>query len=103
MLPRFRVIFLNSFRRLPWKVTAVMLADTVERYKEREKRLISEFKRIHQIEIPDDGIVQWVERIHPRRYILLLDFAANYEAVVCVGWLLLDLSINGSYLEFYSI
>lgn len=73
-------------------MTAVMLADTFERYKEREKHLISEFKKIHQIEIPqqtssgdDDGIVQWVERIHPRRYILLLDFAANYEAVVCVG------------------
>ncbi|XP_020098967.1 putative D-cysteine desulfhydrase 2, mitochondrial [Ananas comosus] len=65
---------------LPWKVTAVMLADTVERYKEREKHLISEFKRIHQIEIPqqtssgdDDGIVQWVERIHPRRFGKVLD------------------------------
>nr|CAD1834896.1 unnamed protein product [Ananas comosus var. bracteatus] len=65
---------------LPWKVTAVMLADTSERYKEREKHLISEFKRIHQIEIPqqassgdDDGIVQWVERIHPRRFGKILD------------------------------
>ncbi|XP_073004712.1 putative D-cysteine desulfhydrase 2, mitochondrial [Typha latifolia] len=59
---------------LPWKVTAVMLADTLERYKEREKCLISDLKRTYQIDFgdlmpgEDDGIVQWVERFHARKF-----------------------------------
>ncbi|KAE8023581.1 hypothetical protein FH972_009259 [Carpinus fangiana] len=62
---------------LPWEVTAVMLADTVDGYKEQEKRLISNFKRcfsFHDLvdhslnEVHDDGIVNWVERCHPRKF-----------------------------------
>lgn len=64
-----------SFNRLPWKVTAVMLADTTERYKEKEKCLIANFRRIHQLEIlektadsMDGDLVHWVERKHSRRF-----------------------------------
>lgn len=60
---------------LPWKVTAVMLADTLERYKEKEKSLITNFTSMHQLAIlelttnrADGGIVHWVERAHPRRF-----------------------------------
>lgn len=60
---------------LPWKVTAVMLADTIDGYREQEKRLISEFKRCcalhltdHALDKVDSGIVHWVERSHPRKF-----------------------------------
>ncbi|KAF8399825.1 hypothetical protein HHK36_015697 [Tetracentron sinense] len=60
---------------LPWEVTAVMLADTIDGYKKQEKRLISDFKRccaLHLIDHPlngvDGGIVHWVERSHPRKF-----------------------------------
>lgn len=60
---------------LPWKVTAIMLADTVERYKEKERGLISDFKNVIKFECPEetshkdgDGIVNWVERLHPRKF-----------------------------------
>ena len=62
--------------RLPWEVTAVMLADTADGYKEHEKCLISNFKRcfsFHDLvdhslnEVHDDEIVNWVERCHPRK------------------------------------
>lgn len=61
---------------LQWRVTAVMLADTPERYKEREKSLISDFKRLchkfcHEMVGADDtdySLVQWVERFSPRRF-----------------------------------
>lgn len=60
--------------RLPWKIVAVMLAETIEGYKRREKVLISDFKRICEAQYQgsalnglDDGIVHWVERICPRR------------------------------------
>lgn len=47
-----------------------MLADTKEKYEECEKSLISDFKRVYGLESleDDEGIVQWVERLHPRRY-----------------------------------
>lgn len=60
--------------RLPWEVTAVMLADTVDGYKQQEKRLISSFKRCfgfhlvdHSLNEVHGGIVNWVERCHPRK------------------------------------
>ncbi|XP_057949403.1 D-cysteine desulfhydrase 2, mitochondrial isoform X2 [Malania oleifera] len=60
---------------LPWKVTAVMLADTIDGYKQQEKRLISDFKRCsashlirQELNRVDGGIVHWVERRHPRKF-----------------------------------
>ena len=60
--------------RLPWEITAVMLADAVEGYQQQEKHLISNFKRhfcLNFIENGlndiDNGIVQWVERRYPRK------------------------------------
>ncbi|KAF5175196.1 D-cysteine desulfhydrase 2 protein [Thalictrum thalictroides] len=60
---------------LPWEVIAVMLADTVEGYIKHEKRLISDFKRLCGLQCVDralrgmdDGIVNWVERTHPRKF-----------------------------------
>ncbi|XP_062110511.1 D-cysteine desulfhydrase 2, mitochondrial isoform X1 [Humulus lupulus] len=60
---------------LPWEITAVMLADTVEGYQQQEKHLISNFKRhfdLNSIENGlddiDNGIVHWVERHNPRKF-----------------------------------
>ncbi|XP_021293584.1 D-cysteine desulfhydrase 2, mitochondrial isoform X4 [Herrania umbratica] len=60
---------------LPWKVTAVMLANTIDAYREQERRLIFEFKRqfcflldIHKLNGADDGIVHWVDHIRPRKF-----------------------------------
>lgn len=60
---------------LPWKVTAIMLADTIERYKEKERCLISDFRRIHHSELcgetigkARDSVVYWVERIRSRKF-----------------------------------
>ncbi|XP_010909598.2 putative D-cysteine desulfhydrase 2, mitochondrial isoform X2 [Elaeis guineensis] len=60
---------------LPWKVTAVMLADPIERYKERERCLTSNFKRFVPVKFSEtstdgvgDGTLQWVERTHPRKF-----------------------------------
>ncbi|KAF3334810.1 D-cysteine desulfhydrase 2 [Carex littledalei] len=60
---------------LPWKVTGVMLADTMEAYKEREKTLITEFKRVYKLDFPaqesyyaTEGILNWVERSQPRKF-----------------------------------
>ncbi|XVF02607.1 hypothetical protein REPUB_Repub04eG0189500 [Reevesia pubescens] len=65
---------------LPWKITAVMLADTIDAYREQERRLISEFKRqfcflpdSHKLNGADDGIVHWVDRCHPRKFGNILD------------------------------
>ncbi|XP_030516775.1 D-cysteine desulfhydrase 2, mitochondrial isoform X7 [Rhodamnia argentea] len=58
---------------LPWKITAVMLADTLDNYRERERRLISDFKRHFRFDLDhalreiDRGVVNWVERYHPRK------------------------------------
>ncbi|KAI4317337.1 hypothetical protein L6164_025211 [Bauhinia variegata] len=60
---------------LPWEVYAVMLADTIDRYREREERLIFEFKKHFNVQFIDHnvnkvgaGIVHWVERSHPRKF-----------------------------------
>ncbi|XP_042376866.1 putative D-cysteine desulfhydrase 2, mitochondrial isoform X6 [Zingiber officinale] len=64
-----------AYLGLPWKVVAVMLADTKEKYEECEKCLVSDFKRVYGLESleDDEGIVQWVERLHPRRFGKVLD------------------------------
>uniref|UniRef100_J3L361 D-cysteine desulfhydrase n=1 Tax=Oryza brachyantha TaxID=4533 RepID=J3L361_ORYBR len=71
---------------LPWRVTAVMLADTLERYKEREKALISDFKKLchncHEMVGENDigdNLVEWVERFSPRRFGKVL----NGEIALC--------------------
>ncbi|GLT32281.1 hypothetical protein SLA2020_069580 [Shorea laevis] len=60
---------------LPWKVTAVMLADKIDAYREQERRLISDFKRQFHFSLDDHklnevavGIVHWVERCHERKF-----------------------------------
>ncbi|CAH9132009.1 unnamed protein product [Cuscuta epithymum] len=60
---------------LPWEVTAVMLADTIEGYRKKEESLISEFCLTFNFPNPDqflrkgrDGIVHWVERLAPRKF-----------------------------------
>lgn len=55
---------------LPWEVTAVMLADTNEGYKKHEERLISELCRCFDLPstITHTGLVNWVERQHPRKF-----------------------------------
>ena len=64
--------------RLQWRVTGVMLADTLERYKQRERSLVSDFEKVfpeiyHGIveDATHDNLVQWVERFSPRRYVLV--------------------------------
>ncbi|KAF5726707.1 hypothetical protein HS088_TW22G00388 [Tripterygium wilfordii] len=65
---------------LPWEVTAVILADTIDGYRQHEKRLISDFKRrfcnhftdVNLNEV-DGGIVNWVERQRPRKFGNVLD------------------------------
>ncbi|CAI0541023.1 unnamed protein product [Linum tenue] len=57
--------------RLPWKVTAIMLADTIDRYREKEKQLMSEFSSQYgyKLDISDDGgLVHWVQRHCPRKF-----------------------------------
>ena len=58
---------LLSFSRLPWEVTAVMLADTIEGYRKQEEHLISELCRCYDVPITRSGLVHWVERRHPRK------------------------------------
>ncbi|KMZ73113.1 hypothetical protein ZOSMA_153G00040 [Zostera marina] len=60
---------------LPWKIVAVMLGgESLEAYKNREMDLISDFNRSYGMsygvvcEFDSSGIVEWVERIHPRRF-----------------------------------
>lgn len=57
--------------RLPWEVTAVMLADTIEGYKQKEQSLISEFCRCFDLPMMHKGLVNWVERQNPRKYVSL--------------------------------
>lgn len=59
----------------PWEVSAVMLADTLERYRKREECLISEFCKICNSAAVDlnfdganDKLVQWVHRKSPRKF-----------------------------------
>uniref|UniRef100_A0A7N0UXW5 D-cysteine desulfhydrase n=1 Tax=Kalanchoe fedtschenkoi TaxID=63787 RepID=A0A7N0UXW5_KALFE len=60
---------------LPWEITAIMLADSIDGYLKKEKELISDFKRqfgLHAFENVlnkiDGGVVHWVERRHPRKF-----------------------------------
>ncbi|KAK4402699.1 D-cysteine desulfhydrase 2, mitochondrial [Sesamum angolense] len=60
---------------VPWEVTAVMLADKINAYKEKERNLISEFLRSFTSSadgldpsIVDAEIVQWVDRSLPRKF-----------------------------------
>uniref|UniRef100_A0ACD5VIJ3 Uncharacterized protein n=1 Tax=Avena sativa TaxID=4498 RepID=A0ACD5VIJ3_AVESA len=57
---------------LRWRVTAVMLADTLERYQEQEKSLISDFKGLCHEGCRDmigaDSLVHWVDRSSPRKF-----------------------------------
>lgn len=60
---------------LLWDVTAVMLADNVEGYRQHEKRLISDFKRQfcspyinHKLNEVNSDLVCWVERQRPRKF-----------------------------------
>jgi hypothetical protein len=52
-----------------------MLADTLERYQEQEKSLISDFKGLCHEDCRDvigaDGLVHWVDRSSPRKYALV--------------------------------
>ena len=55
-----------------------MLADTLERYKQRERSLVSDFEKVfpeiyHGMveDATHDNLVQWVERFSPRRYVLV--------------------------------
>ncbi|CAO1945642.1 unnamed protein product [Urochloa humidicola] len=65
---------------LQWRITAVMLADTLESYMQREKSLVSDFKKLYpgifhgMVENDTPGsLVQWVERFSPRRFGRVLD------------------------------
>uniref|UniRef100_A0A7C9EGV4 D-cysteine desulfhydrase n=1 Tax=Opuntia streptacantha TaxID=393608 RepID=A0A7C9EGV4_OPUST len=62
---------------LPWKVTSVMLADTVDWYKAQEQKLISDFKKYYASDIMDslleDELVEWVYRTSPRKFGKVLD------------------------------
>lgn len=53
---------------LPWEVTAVMLADTIEGYRKQEEHLISELCRCYDVPTTPSGLVKWVERRHPRKF-----------------------------------
>ncbi|RLM94127.1 putative D-cysteine desulfhydrase 2, mitochondrial [Panicum miliaceum] len=66
--------------RLQWRVTAVMLADTLERYRQQEKSLVSDFEKLYpglfhrMVENDTHGsLVQWVNRSSPRRSGKVLD------------------------------
>lgn len=56
---------------LPWKIVAVMLGgESLEAYQKRELHLISDFKSSYGGVVCDchSGVVEWVERIRPRRF-----------------------------------
>lgn len=60
--------------RLPWEVSAVMLADTVEGYRKREEHLISKFHKVGKPPAVEkavggakDKVVNWVDRSSPRK------------------------------------
>lgn len=68
---------------LPWKITAVMLADTLTGYKQQEKRLVSDFNRCfahnskHTIDTSNTELVNWVDRFNPRKFGNVLDGEVN--------------------------
>ncbi|KAL3656052.1 hypothetical protein CASFOL_000448 [Castilleja foliolosa] len=55
---------------LPWKVTAVMLADKIDGYRKKEQNLISEFLETFTLSSSgvNAGLVRWVERSLPRKF-----------------------------------
>ncbi|XP_059657789.1 D-cysteine desulfhydrase 2, mitochondrial [Cornus florida] len=60
---------------LPWEVTAVMLADSIDGYRKQEERLVSDFRRCCAFPLVDEvlsrvngGVVHWVERSCPRKF-----------------------------------
>lgn len=57
---------------LPWKVTAIMLADTFDGYKNQENRLISDFIKYAPVELNNfilkKDLVHWVDRETPRKF-----------------------------------
>ncbi|KAJ4835958.1 hypothetical protein Tsubulata_026186 [Turnera subulata] len=60
---------------LPWEVVAVMLADTIDAYREQERSLISDFRTRfglpladHCLHKVDAGIVHWVNRCYQRKF-----------------------------------
>ncbi|KAJ6431059.1 hypothetical protein OIU84_018537 [Salix udensis] len=59
---------------LPWEVTAVMLADTIDAYRQQEQKLISDFRTRFGFHLTDhclnevDGVVHWVGRCHQRKF-----------------------------------
>ena len=69
-----KLLLLLFALRLPWEITAVMLADTVDGYRQHEKRLISDFRRHFGFPLVESGlnetvdsVVHWVERCRPRK------------------------------------
>ncbi|KAH9606167.1 hypothetical protein KSS87_014482 [Heliosperma pusillum] len=57
---------------LPWKITAVMLADTVDGYKKQENHLISDFRRYYASDFTyntsENELINWVDRETPRKF-----------------------------------
>ncbi|KAH9331385.1 hypothetical protein KI387_003493, partial [Taxus chinensis] len=59
---------------LPWKVTGIMLADSVEGYEKHEVRLLSDFKKllmgdcVFNFDEKSAKLVQWIERRMPRKF-----------------------------------
>ncbi|KAI5679289.1 hypothetical protein M9H77_10239 [Catharanthus roseus] len=60
---------------LPWEVSAVMLADTLEGYRKREEHLISKFHKVGKPPAVEkalggakDKVVNWVDRSSPRKF-----------------------------------
>ncbi|CAH2045422.1 unnamed protein product [Thlaspi arvense] len=55
---------------LPWEINAVMLADTLEKYKRHEDRLIKEFTRqfLPSIVCSSLDMIKWVDRRNRRKF-----------------------------------
>ncbi|CAN0896315.1 D-cysteine desulfhydrase 2, mitochondrial [Linum grandiflorum] len=67
--------------RLPWTVTAIMLADTIDQHKAKENRLLSEFSTRYGVNLDHnelEGVVHWVQRQRPRKYA----YANSYQVVL---------------------
>lgn len=75
----------TAFARLPWEVTAVMLAGTIDGYKQQERDLICEFKRLFgfllnnsRLTEVDGETVHWVERCRPRKCVISSLFSVDF-------------------------
>ncbi|XP_074309976.1 D-cysteine desulfhydrase 2, mitochondrial isoform X2 [Silene latifolia] len=66
---------------LPWKITAVMLADTVDGYKKQESRLISDFRKYYASDLTcntsENELINWVDRETPRKFGNVLEGEIN--------------------------